>query len=139
MEQCGSTQKPAKALCRKCIHQVICKLNVGFFLFCALCNTVFGVYVSEKKCMMTVIWQLQLFMLHTAKRKLFRGSSKFKGYCLQGYQNFTIHQFSYAFPPPPRRKRDAFAKVFLLHKPSFDIQITKFFIIPNSSVQCDVS
>ena len=49
MEQCGSTQKPAKALCRKCIHQVICKLNVVFFLFCALCNTVFGVYVSEKK------------------------------------------------------------------------------------------
>ena len=60
-------------------------------------------------------------------------------YCLWGYQNFTIHQFNYAFPLPFQRKRDAFEKVLMLHKPSFDIQITKFLIILNNSVQYDVS
>ena len=99
IEQCVSTQKPAKALCRKCIHQVICKLNVVqpfsffFVLYAILC---LGFMFQKKKCMMTVIGQLQLFMLHTAKR----GLLKSKGYCLWGCQNFIIHQFSYAFFSP---------------------------------------
>ena len=106
LEQCGPTQKPAKALCRKCIHQVICKLNVVFFLFCALCNTVFGVYVSEKN-----VWWL------------WYGSSSclcctlLKGNCLEGHQNLkgivygvikislSINSVTYAFfSPSPKKK-----------------------------------
>ena len=74
------------------------------------------------------------------KGNCLEGHQNLKGtYCLWGYQNFTIHQFNYAFPLPFQRKRDAFEKVLMLHKPSFDIQITKFLIILNNSVQCDVS
>ena len=141
LEQCGSTQKPAKALCRKCIHQVICKLNVGFFLFCALCNTVFGVYVSEKKNVWWLWYGSSSCLCCTLlKGNCLEGHQNLKGtYCLWGYQNFTIHQFNYAFPLPFQRKRDAFEKVLMLHKPSFDIQITKILIILNNSVQYDVS
>ena len=72
-----------------------------------------------------------------------------KGNCLEGHQNlkgivYGVIKISPSinlvmpFLPLPRKK-DAFAKVFMLHKPSFDIQITKFLIILNISVQCDVS
>ena len=72
-----------------------------------------------------------------------------KGNCLEGHQNlkgivYGVIKISPSidsvmpFSPPLQRKRDAFAKVFMLHKPSFDIRITKFLIILNSSVQCDV-
>ena len=72
-----------------------------------------------------------------------------RGNCLEGHQNlkgivYGVIKISPSidsvmpFSPPLQRKRDAFAKVFMLHKPSFDIRITKFLIILNSSVQCDV-